>query len=73
MLMHSHDTHKDKLFTENKGKCLFIVFFLRTTFFESLYFVHYHLHSSAVCTEDEADEEISIHIFQWKLMNKECC
>ena len=65
MLMHSHDTHKDKLFAENKGKCLFIVFFfLRTTFFESLYFVHYHLHSSAVCTEDEADEEISIHIFQ---------
>ena len=42
----------------------FLFFFLRTTFFESLYFVHYHLHSSAVCTEDEADEEISIHIFQ---------
>ena len=55
MLMHSHDTHKDKLFAENKGKCLFIVL---------LYFGHYHLHSSAVCTEDEADEEISIHIFQ---------
>ena len=66
MLMQSHDTHKDKLFAENKGNCLFIVFFKNNFFingFESLYFVHYHLHSSAVCTEDETDEEISIHIF----------
>ena len=55
----------------------FLLFFFKNNFFingfESLYFVHYHLHSSAVCTEDEADEEISIHIFHWKLMNKECC
>ena len=47
-----------------KESAFLLFFFLRTTFFESLYFVHYHLHSSAVCTEDEADEEISIHIFQ---------
>ena len=46
-----------------KESAFLLFFFLRTTFFESLYFVHYHLHSSAVCTEDEADEEISIHIF----------
>ena len=47
-----------------KESAFLLFFFLRTTFFESLYFGHYHLHSSAVCTEDEADEEISIHIFQ---------
>ena len=47
-----------------KESAFLLFFFLRTTFFESLYFVHYHLHSSAVCTEDEADEEISFHIFQ---------
>ena len=47
-----------------KESAFLLFFFLRTTFFESLYFVYYHLHSSAVCTEDEADEEISIHIFQ---------
>ena len=48
----------------------FLLFFFKNNFvingFESLYFVHYHYHyhSNAVCTEDEADEEISIHIFQ---------
>ena len=35
MLMQSHDTHKDKLFAENKGNCLFIVF-LRTTFLSTV-------------------------------------
>ena len=34
--MQSHDTHKDKLFAENKGNCLFIVFFLRTTFLSTV-------------------------------------
>ena len=35
MLMHSHDTHKDKLFAENKGKCLFIFFFKEQLFLKA--------------------------------------
>ena len=49
--MQSRDTHEDKLFAKNKGKSRFYCFFKNNFVvngFESLYFVHYHLQSSAV-------------------------
>ena len=50
-LTQSRDTYEDKLFAENNGKSRsydknnFVI-----NGFESLYCVHCHLHSSAVCT-----------------------
>lgn len=64
MLTQSRDTHKHKISAENRGRSHFYCYF------KNIKFVHYRLHSSAECIDDEADEEVSVNS-HFLLINKE--